>query len=129
MLLHLRPITLHGIRRKGLRLGIMIHFRMAKDIYHTISIQWQNQKPSKEIMNQAAIQATTMRLTMPASHSEPPKQRHGEPIVVKPDFSLDAQERYVELINFEMEVTNILATKTYKLTEEEEVPVIKNGLG
>ena len=32
---------------------------------------------------------------------------------------------YFELMKFEMEVTNILETKAYEVTEEERVPVIK----
>ena len=35
----------------------------------------------------------------------------------------------MELLNFEMEVTNILQMKMYKLPKEERVPIIKNWLG
>ena len=38
-------------------------------------------------------------------------------------------DMYVKLMNFEMEVTNILETKAYKLIDEEKVPVIRNWLG
>ena len=38
-------------------------------------------------------------------------------------------DRYVELVNFEMQITNILETKLYKLMHEEKVPVIKNWYG
>ena len=31
----------------------------------------------------------------------------------------DTQDRYIELMNFEMEVLNILETKAYELSEEE----------
>ena len=40
-----------------------------------------------------------------------------------------AGDRYVELINFEMEVNNILETKAYEMTDEEKVSVIINLLG
>ena len=36
---------------------------------------------------------------------------------------------YVELLNFEIEVTNILQTRTYELNDEVKVPIIKNWLG
>ena len=39
------------------------------------------------------------------------------------------QDRYAELLNFEMKFTYILETKAYALTDEENVPVIKNWLG
>ena len=35
------------------------------------------------------------------------------------------QDRYVELMNFKIEVLNILETKAYELSEEKKVPVIK----
>ena len=44
-------------------------------------------------------------------------------------FNCNDQDKYVELFNSEMKVTNILLTKTYEVTEEEKVPIIKNGLG
>ena len=40
----------------------------------------------------------------------------------------DIQDRYVELMTFEMEVFNIKDTKAYKLLEEEKVPVVKKKL-
>ena len=36
---------------------------------------------------------------------------------------------YTELLNFEIEVKNILETKAYEHTYEEKPPVIKNWLG
>ena len=36
---------------------------------------------------------------------------------------------YVELLNFELEVTNILETRAYKISDKEEVPIIKHWLG
>ena len=36
--------------------------------------------------------------------------------------------RYVDLLRFEMEVTNILETKAYELAEEENVSAMKNWL-
>ena len=55
------------------------------------------------------------------------RQRHGRPALKQHLFSWNATDMYLELINFEMKVTNILQTKTYELTEEEKVPIIKNG--
>ena len=47
----------------------------------------------------------------------------------KPSFNCSTHDRYTELINFEMEVTNILEMKAYELNDEEKVTVIKNWLG
>ena len=69
---------------------------------------------------EAGPQPTTM-----ASHREPQRQMHGRPILVKLACNRDAQDRYVDLISFEMEVTNILETKAHKLTEEEMFSVTK----
>ena len=44
----------------------------------------------------------------------------------KPSFNWNTQEKYVEILNFEMEVTIIFQMKTYELTINEKVPVIKN---
>ena len=53
--------------------------------------------------------------------------RHGEAALKQPLLNWNATDKYVELLNFQMEVTNILQTKTYELTEEELVPTIQNG--
>ena len=50
---------------------------------------------------------------------ETQRQRHGGPILEKPKFNWDAQDRYVELLNFKMEVTNILETGAYRINDEE----------
>ena len=60
------------------------------------------------------------------SQREPQKQRYCGPIIVKLVFNWGAQERYAELLNFEMEVINILDTKVYEFSEEEKL-VIKIG--
>ena len=45
------------------------------------------------------------------------RQRHGGPAVKQLSFNLNAPGKYVELVNFEVEVTNILQTKMYRLTK------------
>ena len=47
----------------------------------------------------------------------------------KHSFSWNVWDRYVELLNFEMEVMNILEKKAYEITDEDKVPAIKNFLG
>ena len=63
------------------------------------------------------------------SHREPQGQRYSGPILVKLTLNWGAQDRYDELMNFKMEVFNILATKAYTLSEEEKAPVIKQMVG
>ena len=62
------------------------------------------------------------------SHREPQGQWQSGPILVKLAFNWDAQDRYIELINFEMEILNSLVTK-YMIIKSEEVKasVIKIG--
>ena len=47
----------------------------------------------------------------------------------QPSFDWNAPNKYLELLYFEMEVRNIPETKMYIVTEEEEVPIIKNWVG
>ena len=54
------------------------------------------------------------------------RQRHGRPALKQSSFNWNAPDKYVELLNFEMEIANVLQTKMCKITEEEKVPVIKN---
>ena len=56
------------------------------------------------------------------------RQRHLRSALKQPSFNWNVLVKYVELLNFEMEVTNILEMKMYLLTEEEKVPIIKNWL-
>ena len=67
--------------------------------------------------------AWTVNLRKPQQH------RHGGLTLEKPLLNSNVQDRYDELLNFEMEVTNILETKAYKFTHEEKITVIKNWLG
>ena len=62
-------------------------------------------------------------------HPEKGAWRHGRPALKPAFFNWDAQNKYVELLSFEMEVTKILWMKTYKVIAEEKVPIIKNCLG
>ena len=56
---------------------------------------------------------------------EASRHRHSRPSLWQPFFDWNAPDKYVELLSFEMEVMNILQTKTYELNDEEKVPVIK----
>ena len=47
----------------------------------------------------------------------------------QPSHNWNAPDKYVELLNFKNDVPNIFQMKTYELTEEEKVPIIKTWLG
>ena len=47
----------------------------------------------------------------------------------QPAFKWKAPYRYVELLNFEIEVANVLQAEPYDLSEERKVCIIKNWLG
>ena len=59
-----------------------------------------------------------------ASLRKLPRQRYGELALEKMSFNWNVQNRYIEVLNFEMEVTHILETKLFELTDEEKVQVI-----
>ena len=58
-----------------------------------------------------------------------PKESHrpkeAGPMQSQPAFEWKVPDRYVELLNFKMEVANILQTKGYDLNYKEKVPIIK----
>ena len=49
------------------------------------------------------------------------RHRHGRPALKQPSFNWNVRGKYVELLNFKMDVTNILQIETYELNEEEKV--------
>ena len=57
------------------------------------------------------------------------RQRHGELILENQRFNWDVPDRYVEVLNFKLEVKIILELRAYKIKDEENVLVIKNCLG
>ena len=95
------------------------------------------------VVNQATIKVTTAVMMaikdadvgpQPATKASPrepqrERERHGTPALGKSSFNWNAQDWNTELLNFEMEVTNMLETKTSELIDEEKALVIKNWLG
>ena len=79
------------------------------------------------VMKEAGAEPTLGENT--TSLGEAHRKRHGRPALKQPSFNWNAPDKYVELLHCEMEITDILKTKVYKLTEEEEVPIIKNWVG
>ena len=47
----------------------------------------------------------------------------------QPAFNWKVSDRYVELLNFEMDVANVLQADVYDISEEGRVPIMKNCLG
>ena len=94
------------------------------------------------VVMQAAIQAamaavlamrqadtSTASGTNTVSLGEACKHGHGVPALRQPSFNWNAADKYIILLRFEMEVTNILQAKINELTEEAKGPIIKNWLG
>ena len=48
------------------------------------------------------------------------------PMLNQPAFDWKAPDRYMELLNSEMEVANILQTKAHDLDDEEKMLIMKN---
>ena len=66
--------------------------------------------------------------TRRSSPEQPHRPRQAGPILSQQAFDWKAQERYVELLYFEIEVANVLQAKVYDLNDEEKVPIIRNWL-
>ena len=47
----------------------------------------------------------------------------------KPAYDWKGPDRYVELLNFKMEVANVWQTQAYDLNDSEKVSILKNWLG
>ena len=90
---------------------------------------------------QIAIQAATAEVRvmreadMPAelqtSRSLPEEQhrpRQAVPMLSQSAFDWEVPDRYVEILNFEMKVTNVLQAKVCDLSDKEKVPIIENQL-
>ena len=85
----------------------------------------------KDIVNQVAAQATLVVMmalrdaearpwpTTAVSHRGLQKLRKSGSILIKPLFNWGLQDRYVGLLNFEMEVLKILDNKLYEFSEKE----------
>ena len=54
------------------------------------------------------------------------RPRHGRQVLRQLAFYWKAPDRYIELLNLGMEVTNILQTRIHEVNDEEKVPIIKN---
>ena len=81
--------------------------------------------------NQAAIQAAiAVKMASTGldigSHLAPVQQKHGRPALEKSSFNWNAQDRQLELLNFDIKVVNIMKSEAYELTDEVKVLVIKN---
>ena len=91
-------------------------------------------KSIKEIVKQVAVQAPTpVMVTFRDSHNAKQwinqRQRNGGLVLEKLRFNWDMPDRYVELLNFQLEVMNILETRAYEINNEERMPVIRDWLG
>ena len=70
---------------------------------------------------------TTKPHTRKNSPDKPHTPRQTGTVLHQPAFDWKLLDSYVKLLNFEMEVSNILQTRLYALNDEEKVPIIKPG--
>ena len=87
----------------------------------------------KEIVKQAAVQEFRDSETGPWLATMPNQwenqmQRNRGLVLEKLRFNRDAPDSYVELLNFQLEVTSVLDTRAYEINDDR-IPVIKNYLG
>ena len=100
-----------------------------------------NSEEIKTVIKQAAIKAAKLAVRAmreadppvePHTRRSIPEEKHRpktRPMLSKPVFNWKAPDRYVELLHFAVEVTNMLQAKVYELNEEERVVIIKNWSG
>ena len=103
-----------------------------------IQTEMADSKSIKEIVNQVSVQAVMIisrdsdtalwKATM-LNQCENHRQRNEGLELEKLRFNRDEPDRYVELLNFQLEVMNILETRAHKINDEERIPAIKNWLG
>ena len=100
-----------------------------------------NSEEIQAAITQATIRVATMALramreadSLAKPHTrrsileENQRPRQAGPIMSQPGFSWKVPDRYVELLNFEMGVANVLQSEAYDFSEERKVPIIKNWL-
>ena len=63
------------------------------------------------------------RRSIPEEQHRP---RQAGPKLGQPAFDWKASHRYVELLHFEIEVSNVLQAEMYDLNDKEKVPIIWN---
>ena len=92
----------------------------------------------KEVVNHVAVQAVMAVIvvlreteagpwpTTAVSHREPQRQMHSGLIIVKLVSNWVTQDRYIELMNFKMEVLKFLGTNAYELSEDEKCRTAKD---
>ena len=144
MLLHLRLITLHGVRSKSLKLGRQSLQKQADTHRNCRSIQikliWQNLKAlrncqpgncqSSDNNYDCNKRCRCWILTSPYSKAERATEAetwHTRPR--KAIIQLECIGQVCWVTELRYGATNILETKAYELTDKEKVPVIKNWLG
>ena len=101
-----------------------------------------NSEELQAAITQVAIQEATMAVramkeaklpTKPHTRRSNPEEHHRSrqagPMMSQPAFNWKVPDRYVELLNFEMHVANVLQADAHDLIEEGKVPIIKNWLG
>ena len=96
-----------------------------------------NSEEMQAAIMQVAIKAATAMVRV-MRKADPPAKPHSirntpeeccRPMMSQPAFNWKMPDRYVEVLNFEMEVENVVQAEMYDLSEEGKVPIIKNWLG
>ena len=117
----MRLTTLYGVRSKSLKLGRHNHFKEEDEYKYYRKIQ----AATAVVIVLREVDVGTSSGTSTASLREARGQRHGGLGLKQPSVDTNVADRYVELLNFEMKVTNIPQAKTYELKEDEKVPILK----
>ena len=64
--------------------------------------------------------------TRRSSPEEPHRPRWAGTVLRQPAFNWKGPDRYVELLNFEMEIAKVLQTRVHDVSDKEHVPMVKD---
>ena len=108
-------------------------------LLYKIQLKWQSQRQSRQQSHVASKTATAAMMVLrepdtgltsgaiTANVAEAHRPRNSGPMLRQTSFHWKALDKYVEILSFEMKVTNMLQVRTYKLNDEERSISWKHG--
>ena len=99
------------------------------EVIQAVVMQSTIQAATVSVMVLREVDARPMLGTCMASVREACRHRHGKPALRQSSFDWKGPNMYKELLNFKMEVTNILQTNRCGLNDEGKVSLIKRMEG
>ena len=96
------------------------------DAMHTIIMQVAIQVAGELVMELKEEDTGSVTASDMAKTGEVYRSQHSKPALRQPAFDWKAPDKYIKLLNVDMEETNMLQTRVHKLNNKEKVPIIKH---